>query len=225
MKNTDRLYELAQEYQDKRKEILHAYDKGMTSIERLKGSPAYAEDAKKITNERDQEISKLKEVYKPKIDLYVSSMKRINSARGLTPPTEEELRLIQALKLKDNLTNTDLDLAAVTLEGNDLCISLLNELAAKAGHLRKYHAKSDTMPVKEAENAIDIIATEVSDFIEYDTSRIARIGAKHNQMLYGQEPTSLAKRKEFDSKLSFYSVIAGLDSAEVKSLAAAVDGE
>lgn len=229
IKNTDLFYTRAKEYQGKRAAIVDEYEKRMKALEDAKGSKYFTDEAKKAEDKRDEALTALKDEYNGYFNIAFDAMRKANAARKMTPPTEEELRTLQLLKMKDKPTEAELAAAANTLKGNVTCLSVLTEIAHNAGYMRGYMGYSETkeMPVEEAEAAIKGLASSVRDFMDYDTPRAARLAQNHHETLYGVSPnaTPLPKRPLFEDKAGCFYEVARMGGDSLEAFKNAVDGE
>ena len=229
IKNTDLFYTRAKEYQGKRAAIVDEYEKRMKALEDAKGSKYFTDEAKKAEDKRDEALTALKDEYNGYFNIAFDAMRKANAARKMTPPTEEELRTLQLLKMKDKPTEAELAAAANTLKGNVTCLSVLTEIAHNAGYMRGYMGYSETkeMPVEEAEAAIKGLASSVRDFMDYDTPRAARVAQNHHETLYGVNPnaTPLPKRPLFEDKAGCFYEVARMGGESLEAFKNAVDGE
>lgn len=229
IKNTDLFYTRAKEYQGKRAAIVDEYEKRMKALEDAKGSKYFTDEAKKAEDKRDEALTALKDEYNGYFNIAFDAMRKANAARKMTPPTEEELRTLQLLKMKEKPTEAELAAAANTLKGNVTCLSVLTEIAHNAGYMRGYMGYSETkeMPVEEAEAAIKGLASSVRDFMDYDTPRAARVAKNHHETLYGVNPnaTPLPKRPLFEDKAGCFYEVARMGGDSLEAFKNAVDGE
>lgn len=227
--NTDLFYNRAKEYQDKRKDIVDTYEKRAAQLEDARGSKYFDDEMKKATETRDSALSALKGEYAEYFRISLDAMAKANGSRGMTPPTDEELRLVQLLKMKDSVTEQELDAAANTLKGNTTCLAILTEIAHKQGFLRGYMSYSDSkeMPTDTAADTVKGLHSSIREFMEYDTPRAARVARQHHEQLYGAVPDApaLPKRPLFDSKTECYKELAGLSGDALTAFCKAVDGE
>ena len=229
IKNTDLFYTRAKEYQGKRAAIVDEYEKRMKALEDAKGSKYFTDEAKKAEDKRDEALTALKDEYNGYFNIAFDAMRKANAARKMTPPTEEELRTLQLLKMKEKPTEAELAAAANTLKGNVTCLSVLTEIAHNAGYMRGYMGYSETkeMPVEEAEAAIKGLASSVRDFMDYDTPRAARVAQNHHETLYGVNPnaTPLPKRPLFEDKAGCFYEVTRMGGDSLEAFKNAVDGE
>ena len=228
IKNTDLFYTRAKEYQDKRKGVIDEYEKRLVSLETAKGSKYYTDEVKKAEDKKDEALKALKEEYGGYFNTHLDAMSKANAARKMTPPTEEELRTLQLLKMKDKPTEAELAAAANTLKGNATCLSVLTEIAHNAGYMRGYMGYSETneMPVSDVEATIKGLASSVREFMDYDTPRAARIAREHQERQYGvtQDAPALPKRPVFEDKAGCFYEVARMGGDSFTAFCNAVDG-
>ena len=237
IKNTDLFYTRAKEYQDKRKGIIDAYDQKIEKLEKAKGSQLYTEETQKAEKEKNDALDALKSEYREYFNISLSAMSDANSARGLTPPTQEQLAILQVLKMRDIPTESEqlkafqkeLDRAANACADNAMAISVINDIAKKGGLLRGYHTTAHEMSVDDADRFIDNIRSALGDFMEHDTSRAARVAADYHAQHYGTtgDERPLPKRALFEDKAGCFSELTHgyLTGDGLAMFSAAVDGE
>lgn len=228
IKNTDLFYTRTKEYQDKRKNIIDEYEKRLESLENAKGSKYFTDEAKKAEDKRDEALTALKNEYNGYFNIAFDAMRKANAARKMTPPTEEELRTLQLLKMKDKPTEAELAAAANTLKGNVTCLSVLTEISHNAGYMRDYMGYSETkeLPVSDAEDTIKVLASSVRDFMDFDTPRAARVAAEYHAQHYGINPDApaLPKRPLFEDKAGCFYEMCGISGDTLTAFENAVDG-
>ena len=229
IKNTDLFYTRAKEYQGKRAAIVDEYEKRMKALEDAKGSKYFTDEAKKAEDTRDEALKALKDEYGEYFRISLDAMSKANAARKMTPPTEEELRTLQLLKMKDKPTEAELAAAANTLKGNATCLSVLTEIAHNAGYMRGYmgYSEAKELPVSEVEEAIRGLSSSVRDFLDFDTKKTARIAQAyydHNYMPYA-DARDLPKRSLFNDKSECFYEIAKMGGEYLTAFCKAVDGE
>ena len=226
--NTTLFYTRAKEYQDKRKGIIDEYEKRLESLETAKGSKYFEDETKKAEDKKDEALKALKEEYGGYFNTHFEAMSKANASRSMTPPTDEELRTLQLLKMKDKPTEAELAAAANTLKGNATCLSVLTEISHNAGYMRGYDNYSETkeMPVDTAEKIIKGLASSVREFMEYDTPRAARVAAEYHAQHYGANPDApaLPKRPLFEDKAGCFYEVCGLAGDTLTAFENAVDG-
>lgn len=222
--NTDLYYARANEYQHKRKKITDEYEARLVSLEDAKGSKYYTDQVEKAEAERDNALKVLKDEYKEYFRICIEAMERANNTRKTIAPTDEQLRTLQLLKMKEKPTQSELDTAANTLKGNAMCLSVLTEIAHKAGYMRGYNNYAPELSVSDADTAIEGLKVWTEDFLSYDVNRGARRVMEHNKRMYGTsvEPR---KRRIFEDKEECFDIVAHISGNGLTAFMNAVDGE
>ncbi len=237
IKNTDLFYTRAKEYQDKRKGVIDAYDQKIEKLEKAKGSQLYTEETQKAEKEKNDALEALKSEYRGYFDISLKAMSDANNARGITPPSQDQLAILQALKMRSKPTNDteraafqrELDRVANSCADNAMAISVINDIARDCGMIRGYHSTANEMSVEDADRFITNLKAALPDFMEHDTSRAARVAADYHAQHYGTtgNETPLPKRALFEDKAGCFSELTHgyLTGDGLAMFSAAVDGE
>ena len=227
MSNTDLLYSYAKKYQDKRADIMNAFEKREAQLQSAKGSRFYDEEMKKALSTRNTALNALQIEYRDHFNSILQSMMKMNGKREMKPPTDEELRLLQVLKMKESLSESDFEAAANTLKGNTTCLEILTDMARAQGNLRNYltYSGSNEMPVASVNKALKGIASTLEDFMNYDTRKAARIAKQSHDEVYGVNEYTVPKRELFNDKAGCFKDLFGLSGDEMGAFCKAVDGE
>lgn len=225
MSNSDKFYNLMQEYQDERKRAVDEYEHRRTELERTRGSLFFDEETAKNIDKKNTALENLQMKFFPAFQFTFNEMNEANSKRGMQPPTQEQLNLLAALRMKQNLTETDYISAAHTLADNGLALNLLQELARERGSLHNYmkYGTSKELSVPTVEQALKNLWDSVNDFLRFDTTKASRLNRRHQER-YGAT-AELNKRQIFNTKTEMFSQIAGFSEDDTKAFCAAVDGE
>ena len=228
IKNTDLFYSRAAEFQSKRKEIMDTYESTLAKLEKAKGSQLYTEETEKAAKTRDAALEALQSEYREYFRISLDAMSEANGKRGVTPPTAEQLSILQALKMRDSVTQRELDRAANSCKDNALAISVINEIAKKNGFLRGYHTETGEMSVEDADKAIESLRGSLNDFMQHDTSRAARAAQHYYGEKYGTTGNErpLAKRPLFEDKAGCFNELTpfGMSKETFTAFCEAVDG-
>ena len=228
LKNTELFFKTVKKFQDGRNDINSTYEKRMKELERTKGSQYYVDESAKAQTARDNALKALKAECGESLNSTLERMARTNRQRPMKAPTAEELNILQLLKLKDNISEQELESAAIALKGNPTCLSALTEIGRKAGYLRGYnhYAESKEMSIEETEGALRQLAKNVNDFLEFDTKKTARIAEKYQRDHYGKgESRPLPKREPFsDLRGAMKQLLPSMNEDRLESFYNAVDG-
>ena len=221
--NVGRFYIKAQEFQDKRNAINREYSEAMRKIRTAKGSEYYTEASRAAKEKRDNALSTLRTEYMNHFHSIFDDMEASNAARSMKAPTPDELGVLQVLKMKENITKADLDMAANSLKNNPACLTVLSEIARKNEIFTNYDGYGGTeLSIQAAESLIDALRNNTADFLEYDTPRAARLYAQHRERMYNDGDVELPARANFSDPDGCFAEIGGMDAATVSALEAAV---
>lgn len=228
MSLSDELYTDALHFQNERKAIVDKYEATLKDLENKKGSVYYTEQRKKAEAEKTAALNDTTDKYRGFIVNDLKRMKETNSKRGVAAPSEEEIRIITALKAREKVSDRELELIANSVRDNALCLAVVGEVAQKQGYMRNFSSlyEGTDYPVETTDATIDSIDHEIADFLKYDTKDAARIAAEYDARMHGIkiDYSELPKRDLFDSKEAFYSQMGGLKGNNLKLFCAAVDG-
>lgn len=226
MTNTDMFFGDARAYQAKRAEIVSEFENALKDLENKKGSAFYSEKLKEAEMRRNSALYELRSEYAERFNHELEAMAKANGRRGMMAPTDEELRILQLVKMKDHPTEPELEAAAKSLRGNPACLSVLTDIARKNGYIRGYmsYAESKEMPVDAAEAIINGMYGYTRDFMEHDTTRAARLAREQHGAVYGSGGVrELPKRKPFETKEECFELLARVSGDELTAFCMAVD--
>ena len=225
--NSELFYRNAKKYQDDRARINENYEKQLESLKDKQGSKFFATESERLKKERDDGLTALKKDTGNTLLSVIDTMRRANAKRTTAAPTDEQLRLLKVLQMRESVTEKELTEIAETCKDNALALSVVQEVANKNATMRNYKRlySSDKMPSEFANNTLDVLERETRDFIEFDTKRTARISAEYQRAHYGDDNSRpLPKRPLFDEKKACFQEL-GISLDNVDKFLAAVDGE
>lgn len=116
----------------KLRDAREAYGRKLESLEGYEGARRDAE-AEAAQEAYEAEVERIHDRYMPEVTRYLDAMERDISKGAATPPSEEQLRLLEVLRMRERLSEAELASAAEQLSGNDLCMSALEEIVARSG--------------------------------------------------------------------------------------------
>ena len=225
--NTDLFYTYAKEYQDYRKKIMDSYEQRLDTLKDMHGSKYYDDEMKKAVETRDNSINALKAQYSKSFNSMLKRMYDSNHSRKLKPPTDDELRVIQLLKMQDKPTLQELMTAENTLKDNAACMAVLREIAKKAGCPTIGHNADKTeLSIDEVDNILKDLGAQLNEFMNYDTNNAARRALTHYSDKYGgtaPDAPPLPKRELFEDKAGCFRTLARMDGDSLKAFCNAVD--
>lgn len=223
IKNSEWLYIEMRDYQNERQKIESWYRSKLKQLEAAKGSKYFEQETEKAAKEKEQALEELEAKTWPEVVEALKAMRERNGKRPLKAPTAEQLALLQALKLRENVTADELDKAANSLEGNETALFVLSDIARANGILKAYHGTE--LSIGGVDRLIDGLKAAAVDFMRTDKTRAARAASAYYDRMYGKgiEDDSMATVPIFESKEEFYSNIAGMDLEAQAAFFAAID--
>ena len=108
------------------------YGHKLESLEGYEGERRDAE-AKAAQEAYAAEVEQIHARYTPEVNKWLDAMERGISKGSATPPTAEQLRLLEVLRVRERLTEAEVESAAEQLSGNDLCMGALEEIVSRSG--------------------------------------------------------------------------------------------
>lgn len=167
MKNTEYFYDTVRRYRQCLTEINAKFDKRIAEKAGYAGSPRYTEDVKAIELDRASEIAALRADCAESFDTCIKSMELHAQSRPAVAPTDEQMRLVQLLKLKESVTRDDLTHAALACEGCPLALGVLEEIAT-AHDILGFHAGGNTLSDQFVRDAIRAFAKSARTTLTLD---------------------------------------------------------
>lgn len=235
MTNTDSLYVAMNDFRKAQIASRETYLQKKRNLDRYKGSEGYSSDLQKIRKERDDANAAARATCKEKVDLIFKCMMNANRKRAATPPTEEQLRLLNAASMMKKPSKLMLDSIANSMNGNAVGLAVLDDIAKAAWaddpnalnrFTPNYAAMADKeMSVPDAEEAIRSLANTCSRIMNGSgANHIREMGAEHNRKMYGMQydPDDFEQEKEYSTERDFYN--RELSSGSYETFAAAVNG-
>ena len=133
-------------------------------LERFKDSGSYAQSKKLLDDRRNAEVEELRREYADRLKSAVDAMEKTYMNRPASAPTQEQLSVLQALKLRDHVSRDELRRAAQTMRGCPVAERALEEIARKSGEIR-----SDT--VRQSLHSLRVNAGRLVSNLQAPNSR------------------------------------------------------
>ena len=225
--NSEIFFKAAKTFQDERKHINEEYEQALKDLENKRGSEYYKAETDRLKKERDNRLSALKQSSGTDMLSTIETMRKTAAQRATVAPTDEQLRVLQVLRMRETVSEKELTEAAQCLKNCPLGLSVIQEIAGKNGVIRNFKRfyKGDKMPSEFASSALDTLEYETKDFLAYDTKRTARISAEYQRAHYGDDNSRpLPKRALFNEKADCFKSL-GITPDNLDGFIAAVDGE
>lgn len=223
IKNTDLLYKNIQKFHDERKEILAKHEKAVNNLKAYEGSKGYEEEMKAVDEARDEALSELRGVYAPKFKVIINGMREQIGKRSVKAPTNEQVNILNMLKLKKKPTQEECDRVAQSVSDNPMALSIVTEIAREAGYMGvNYASLCPEISSQDALEGVDSIQKNLADFMTTDASRASRIASLYNEDHHGT-PTPL-RRVDFNTREEAYRTVCGFNEDYLGKFSALVDG-
>lgn len=130
------LDKLAHEYQSTWVGLRDAHTRYQTTMERLeqyRGSRGYEADANKAKETYDNAVDGIHCAQAPKLRAILKDMEATIAPKTMDIPSEEAVRLLQALSMRDHIDADDIRLATETLKDSPTAMKSLADIALRAG--------------------------------------------------------------------------------------------
>ena len=226
IKNTEAFYARAKQYQDKRAQLVSDYEKKLESLKKYEGSKGYQEDLEKLKKAHSDDLTALQGEYRASLKTILKGMEDALSRRKVNPPTNDQLNLIHLLKMRDKVSQEELDRVAEMVRDNGIAMGVVQEIAHNNGIMRNYESMCTEMSSSYAQKVINEMSHGLEDWLLYDTKKSGRLAEKFYSDRYGVTlEKDLPKRALFEDVAGCFEEIAGLDQEGLKLFSEAVDGE
>ena len=188
MNPTTSVYNAIKTFTDARTEAVEAYQKRMQALTDMQGSKYFIDEKAKAVKARDLAIEQARLECRKSLSGTFKTMRENNAKRGLKPPTEEQLRTLQMLQMRQHITETELQAAANAMNGNGSALQIIHEIARKHGiNGIDYRAEANDFSIQQASEQIDALASACNRILESSAKRSAYLAARHNHSVYGTE--------------------------------------
>ena len=211
MSNTTSLYRTVAAFMLARSEAIEEYQLMTRRYASAKGSQMYTDEMDKARKKRDKTISDAQFIAKQEIRETLKAMAEKADKIKMQPPTEEQLRILQMLKMKEKLTEAECTGAANAMDGNAAALALLDEMARKSGVLhtsyanslavKTYSPETARLTIKELGESCYSIVNNASG-----ASKPALLAKQWHQNVHGStfDPYELPREEPFKDESDFY---------------------
>lgn len=209
--NTTNLYRAVADFMTARSEAVEEYLLMTRRYASAKGSQMYIDKMDEAAKKRDKAISNAQSIAKREIRETLLAMVDKADKIKMQPPTEEQLRILQMLNLKERVTEAECVGAANAMEGNATALALVDELATKSGVLHTSFARSLAVKIYDpatARQAIKELAEACYEIVNNTTGarKVALLTKQRHQRQYGGtfDPYELPQEEPFKDESDFY---------------------
>ena len=219
MQNTTRLYEAINRYMTERAEAREEFALMQRRNEKARGSRLYDEALAEAKAKRERRVADAQTSTRQEMAAIVRDMTKKAEAVKMTPPTDEQMRILSLLKMRDHLTQAELDSAAHSMDGNGAALGVLDELARKHEILVQPYSKLATagLTAEQSKAAIRDIVNACNEIVSDKTGarRPALMAAEYHAHLYGSsfDADELAQEPLFENEADFYESVSPVSLA------------
>ena len=111
------------------------YDREMQKIERMQGSREHEDRQQAAQAKRDAAEAAARQEAARRFGAALQGMREAAAGRAMQPPTDEQLRILELLQMRETLTDADIMQAYNSLSGCPAACGVLREIAQKHGSL------------------------------------------------------------------------------------------
>ena len=115
MAYTMEFFDTYTDYRKKLKDICADTATALVRLEKYKGSNGYAQEVEKVTKKKEDAVKALQNEYRPRFMSTINSMNLAARKIKAEPPTEEEIRILTLLKMREDLTRDEAQAIANSL--------------------------------------------------------------------------------------------------------------
>ena len=222
MTNSQRFYHYAKAFQDARQKAKEEYQQTAESMKRYSGSEYFRTEMKKAKEKLDASIQQAKDYYSPYLMDAIRSMKEQNDKRSVKAPTQDQLAILSALKMRDKISSEELKQAANAMMDCPVAFDVIREIAQKNGVYVRM-PETNTYSIDSVSDILKTLHTNTVDFIQSEFSPASRRQAEIRQNLYGGT-APLSERQLFDDVDGCFYELLGLKDKSLQAFIDAVDG-
>lgn len=154
MHNNMHLHDTWDAYRKEVRKLRDTYENRKKQLERYADSAKGREDLEKAEKDFRDGLATLAASYRPKFDGITNAMAEAVKPGNMTPPTPEQLALLQMLDLRDNLSSEEIESAVKTLGDNDAAIRTLGDIVTRKGKILPPSWKPFDIQQREAVKSI-----------------------------------------------------------------------
>ena len=140
-------------------------------MERYKDSGSYAQSKKLLDDRRNAEVEELRREYADRLKSAVDAMEKTYMNRPASAPTQEQLSVLQALKLRDHVSRDELRRAAQTMRGCPVAERALEEIARKSGEILGLEQEISSDTVRQSLHSLRVNAGRLVSNLQAPNSR------------------------------------------------------
>lgn len=223
--NTEAFYKVAKKFQDTRAKMVSEYDGKIKSMEPYKGSSGYDKEVAALKEKHEEGLKALQDKSRKELWIIMDGMDKAIDKRRINPPTNEQLNLIHLLKMREKVTEEELDRVAEMVRDNGIALGIVQEVAHENDIVKNYTSLCTEMSSQMAHDVIKGMRAGLEDWILYDTGKAGRLANKYHKELYGTPERVLPKRPMFSTEEDCFMELAGLSPEHLKLFSKIVNAQ
>lgn len=223
--NTEAFYKVAKKFQDTRAKMVSEYDGKIKSMEPYKGSSGYDKEVAALKEKHEEGLKALQDESRKELWIIMDGMDKAIDKRRINPPTNEQLNLIHLLKMREKVTEEELDRVAEMVRDNGIALGIVQEVAHENDIVKNYTSLCTEMSSQMAHDVIKGMRAGLEDWILYDTGKAGRLANKYHKELYGTPERVLPKRPMFSTEEDCFMELAGLSPEHLKLFSKIVNAQ
>ena len=171
MTNTQRYLNSIKGFRKDLQEVNDKFRPEYERLERFKDSGSYAQSKKLLDDRRNAEVEELRREYADRLKSAVDAMEKTYMNRPASAPTQEQLSVLQALKLRDHVSRDELRRAAQTMRGCPVAERALEEIARKSGEILGLEQGISSDTVRQSLHSLRVNAGRLVSNLQAPNSR------------------------------------------------------
>ena len=171
MTNTQRYLNSIKGFRKDLQEVNDKFRPEYERLERFKDSGSYAQSKKLLDDRRNAEVEELRREYADRLKSAVDAMEKTYMNRPASAPTQEQLSVLQALKLRDHVSRDELRRAAQTMRGCPVAERALEEIASKSGEILGLEQEISSDTVRQSLHSLRVNAGRLVSNLQAPNSR------------------------------------------------------
>lgn len=211
------LFDALQSYDNYRRKLRSDFLNFKKNNERYAGSEGYKKDLKAAREKRKKAEDEAREKAGKRIDEALKRMRENLSKKAIVPPTPEQVSILQLLSMRTKISKTELDRAAQAMNGNQIALAALNDIADKhyfvGSDEGQHHTNYNTLCSDLSDQAINdymiAIAGACKRRLKTSAKDVALQGAtfqyQHGGVAFDED--DLPQKPELVSERQFYGEI------------------
>lgn len=223
--NTAAFYKVAKKFQDTRAKMVSEYDGKIKSMEPYKGSSGYDKEVAALKEKHEEGLKALQDESRKELWIIMDGMDKAIDKRKINPPSNDALSLIHLLKMRERVTEEELDRVAEMVRDNGIALGIIQEVAHENDILKNYTSLCTEMSSQMAHDVIKGMRAGLEDWILYDTGKAGRLANKYHKELYGTPERVLPKRPMFSTEEDCFMELAGLSPEHLKLFSKIVNAQ